>query len=113
MKIVGRLGATIVGLFATVIALIINFVFAFVTRAGNGLFGGNLPESHGFIGLALILVAFVGSLLAVPKPRTAATLMLIGAAGFYYPVHGYAIITAPFYLIAAALAFFDRTPVKA
>ena len=108
-RILGRLGALIFGLVGVVLGLIVNFVFSTVSDV-NRLAGGSLPASHGFIGLGAMIVGFVGAILAPAKPGAAALLLLIAGAGFFYPVHLFALIASPFLLVAALLAFIDRSP---
>lgn len=111
-RILGRLGALVFGLVGVVLGLIVNFVFSTVHDAEK-LLGTNTTASHGFIGLGAMIVGFVGAVLAPAKPGVAALLLLIAGAGFFYPVHLYALIASPFLLVGALLAFVDRTPAPA
>jgi hypothetical protein len=111
-RILGRLGALVFGLVGVVLGLIVNFVFSTV-KDTEKLLGNNTVSSHGFIGLGAMIVGFIGAVLAPAKPAAAALLLLIAGAGFFYPVHLYALIASPFLLIAALLAFVDRAPATA
>jgi hypothetical protein len=112
MRILGRLGAIVVGVFGSLVALLVNFVFSASHDLAKA-FGSDLPQSHGFLGLLLILVAFIGALMALPRPRTSAALLVIAGVGFFFIVKGFALFASPFFFISAALAFFDRTPAPA
>lgn len=109
MRFVGRVGALILGLFGTIVALVVNFAYSGVHDALR--LGGdkNISHSHGFIGFLLILVGFVGALLAVPAPAVAAVLLAIAAVGLFFIVKAYALFCSIFLLVAALLAYVDRT----
>jgi len=109
-RILGRFAAAVVGLVGVVIGVIINFLVS----AGHDLFGlGGDIKTHGWIGLTLMLIAFVGVLLAMFKPRAAALLLAVGGLGLFYPLGLLAILPAVFLVIAALLAYFDRSPAQA
>ncbi len=111
-RIAGRLAAAVLGLIGVVLALVVNFAYSgvhdFLKISGSS----TLDSSHGFVGLGLILVAFIGAVIALFKPRASATLLLIGGAGFFYPVGWFALIASPFMLLGALLAFIDKAPSK-
>ena len=109
MRFVGRAGAMILGLVGVVIALIVNFAYSAVHDALR--LGGDkhISHSHGVIGFLLILVGFVGAVLAIPAPATAAALLLIACIGLFFIVKAYAVICGVFLLLAAVLAYVDRS----
>ncbi len=108
MRIVGRLGALILGLFGVIVALVVNFAYSGVHDALR--LGGdkNISQSHGFIGFLLIVVGLVGALLALPAPVVSAFLLLVAGVGFFFIVKAYAILASVFLLLAALLAYIDR-----
>ena len=109
-RIAGRLAAAVLGLIGVVLALVVNFFFSGINDIIK-ISGATAPDStHGFIGLGLIVLAFVGAIIAVFKPRASALLLLIGGAGFFYPVGWFALIASPFMLLGALLAFIDKAP---
>ncbi len=110
-RIAGRLAAAVLGLIGVILALVVNFAYSGVHDFLN-ISGTSASNSHGFIGLGLIVLAFIGSVVALFKPRAAALLLLIGGAGFFYPVGWFALIASPFMLLGALLAFIDRSPSK-
>jgi hypothetical protein len=65
---------------------------------------------HGFVGLVLLLIGLAGSLLALFAPVVAAVLLLIAGIGFFYVLGTGALFVAPFFIVAAVLAFVDRRP---
>lgn len=108
MKLIGRLGALVLGLLGFVLGLIFDAIYA----GANHLFDpGN--QTHGFIALLLLLVGLVGALSAIFAPRFAALLLVISAVGFFIIALAYAIVPALFLLIAAALAYLDRSKAAA
>lgn len=112
-RIIGRFAAAVVGLVAVVIGLLINLFYSGFHDLFKAFFGGDTTLTHGWIGLALMLVAFVGVLFALFRPRFAAALFAIGGLGFIYPLGAYAVLPTVLLVIAALLAFLDRSPAKA
>jgi hypothetical protein len=108
-RIAGRLAAAVLGLIGVVLGLVVNLTYS-AFNDGAKLFGATLPATHGVIGFGLLFLAFVGAVIAVFKPRASAALLLIGGAGFFYPVHWFALIASPFILLGALLAFIDKSP---
>lgn len=112
-RILGRFAAAVVGLVAVVIGLIINLFYSGIHDALKLAGQQNVDQTHGFIGLALMLVAFVGVLFAMFRPRLAAALFAISGLAFIYPLGAYAVLPTVLLVIAALLAFLDRGPAKA
>lgn len=108
MKIIGRIGALLCGLIGTILALIINVAYSAVHDALRLGGAKTIEQSHGFIGLALVVVGFAGALLALPSPTVAALLMLVAAIGLFFVVKVYALLASFFFIVAALLAFLDR-----
>lgn len=104
MRVVGM----IVGLVGTAIALILNILYSLAHVLGR-ISGISADSSHFFIGLGLTLVALVGSLTALTSPETSAVLLVIATIGFFFIMGWWALIIAPFLLVAAALVYLDRT----
>ncbi len=103
MKIALRMLATIIGIVGSIVALIVSISASVIKDLS-----GNHNTAHGFIGLLLVIISFLGALVAVPFPVVAAVLMLIGGLGMIYVAGVGAIIGAPLLLIAAVLAYMDR-----
>jgi hypothetical protein len=105
MKLIGRLGALVVGLLGFVVGFVLNVVHS----TFNHLFDPG-SATHGFIALLFLLVGLVGSLIAIFAPRAAALLLLVSAIGFIIFVgFGYGIVPALILLVAAFLAYIDRS----
>jgi hypothetical protein len=109
-RLAGRLAAAVLGLIGVVLALVVNFAYSGVHDFLRVSGSSTLESSHGFVGLGLILLAFIGSVISLFKPRASAALLLIGGAGFFYPVGWFALIASPFMLLGALLAFIDKGP---
>lgn len=104
MKLIGRLGALVFGILGFFLGLIFDAIYA----GANHIFEpGN--QTHGFIVLILLVVGLVGAIAAIPGPRFAALLLLIAAVGFLIIAQLYAVVPAIFLLIAALLAYVDRS----
>lgn len=104
MKLVGRLGALVFGILGFLLGLIFDAIYAGATHIFEP---GN--QTHGFIAFLLLLLGFVGALIALPSPTIAAALLAIAAVGFLIIAHGWAVVPAIFLLIAALLAYVDRS----
>ncbi len=112
-RIIGRFAAAIVGLVGVVIGLIINVFYSGIHDALKLAGQQHVDQTHGFIGLALMIIGFVGVLFALFRPRFAAALFAIGGLGFIYPLGAYAVLPTVLLVVAALLAFLDRSPAKA
>ena len=104
MKLIGRLGALIIGILGFIVGFILNVVHSTVAHVFE-------PGSstHGFIALLFLVVGLIGSLIALFAPRAAGVLLVISAIGFIIFV-GFlsGIFPAIILLIAAVLAFIDQ-----
>ena len=104
MKLLGRLGALIIGIVGFIAGLIFDAV-----HSGVAHFFQPGSQTHGFIALLFLLIGLVGSLIAVFAPRASGILLVISAIGFIIFVGFLAgIIPAIILLIAAILAFIDQ-----
>jgi hypothetical protein len=112
MKIIGRLGALILGLIGSVIAFLIDILYSAAHRAAAALGDSALDRSHFFIGLLLVLVGVVGSFIAIGAPTYATVLLLVAGIGLFFVIKGFAIFSIPFFLLAAILAYVDRSSSK-
>ncbi|MGO8949066.1 MAG: hypothetical protein ACLQUY_15750 [Ktedonobacterales bacterium] len=103
MKLIGRLGALIVGIIGFIVGVIIdavNSTVAHLFQPGN--------STHGFIVLVFLIVGLLGSLIALFAPRASGVLLVISAIGVVIFVFPLGIIPAAILLIAALLAFIDQ-----
>ena len=106
MRIVGRLGAMILGLIGVVAGIIVDLI-GVVNGNVNGL------ATHGLRGVLLVFAGLVGSLIVVFAPIVAAILLAIAGIGFFFVVNplGAILVALPF-VAAALLAYVDRRPAK-
>jgi len=103
MRIIGRLGALILGIIGVIVGTIGTFVgFA------NAHIGSSDAQSHSFVGIVLLLAAVAGCLLVLFAPEVAAILLLIAGLGFFYVLGWGALFVSPFFIAAAVLAYVDR-----
>lgn len=112
-RIIGRFSAAVIGLVGVVIGLLINVFYSGFHDIFKAVAGGDKTLTHGWIGLVLMLAAFLGVLLALFRPRFAAALFAIGGLGLIYPLGAYAVLPTVLLVVAALLAFRDRSPAKA
>jgi hypothetical protein len=96
--------ALITGLFAVIVAFIINLLYSFLHVLGR-VAGITNDSSHFFWGLLVILIGFVGSLLVMVFPTVGAVLLLVAGIAFFFIAGWWALLASPFMLIAAALAY--------
>lgn len=105
MKLIGRLGALIVG----VLGFIAGLAFDAAHATFQHLFEPG-STTHGFIALLFLIVGLIGALIALFAPRAAALLLLISGLGFVIFLGFVAgIIPALILFIAALLAYLDRS----
>ncbi|WIG59765.1 MAG: hypothetical protein OJF49_002512 [Ktedonobacterales bacterium] len=97
-----RFVALAVGLVAGLLALLIDL--------GALAFAG---KTHPGWGLLIVLIGIAGALIAPFSGRYAALLMLFSAIAFFFAVGAGAAVSSVFFIIAAALAYFDRSRAKA
>jgi len=104
MRIIGRLGAMVVGFIGVIVGLIVDLVGAVNGNASNLV-------THGGRGLLLVAAGIIGSLIVLFAPIVAAILMLIAGIGFFFVVGplGAILVAVPF-VLAALLAYADRRP---
>lgn len=105
-KITFRIIAAVVGILGSIVALVTNILYS----SGARILGGT---HHGWYGLLVVFVAFVGAILAVFSPVVGAVLLLVAAVAFFFVVKGFAVLASVILLIAAVVAFLDRGKVRA
>jgi len=101
-----RTFAMISGIVASVVAVIVDFLYSFFHVLGR-VSGITNDPSHFWWGLFVTLIGFVGALLTFRSPMLAAVLMLIAGVAFFWIVGWWAIFASVFFFIGAALAFID------
>lgn len=104
MRIVGRLGALLLGILGVIVGFFVNLI---------GVVNGHMNQltTHGFLGTVLVIVGLIGAVLAPVSPIVAAVLMLIAGIGFFFVVGPLAalLVAVPF-VLGAILAYMDRRP---
>lgn len=106
MRIIGRLGAMVLGLIGVVVGIIVDLVVAVNGNANNLV-------THGGRGLLLVAAGLIGSLIVVFAPIVAAILLAIAGIGFFFVVGPLpAILVALPFVLAALLAYADRRPAQ-
>ncbi|MDQ6773825.1 MAG: hypothetical protein M3024_12695 [Candidatus Dormibacteraeota bacterium] len=109
MKVIGRILAMLLGLIGSFIALVVDVLYSTIHRSVQIFGDSGLDQTHGFIGFLLVLVGVVGSVLALFMPTVAAVLLLVAGIGLFFVVKGYAIFSIVFFVVAAFLAYADRS----
>ncbi|HEX6817554.1 MAG TPA: hypothetical protein VF120_04205 [Ktedonobacterales bacterium] len=106
MRIIGRLGAAVLGAIGVIIGFVANIV---------GVFHGHLNDTntHGVVGMFMVVLGLIATIIVVLAPETAALLFLIAGLAFFYVLGFGGIIVAIFFLAAAVLAYIDRRPASA
>lgn len=103
MRLALRIVAAIIGVVGAIVAFVVN-----LTVSGAHLAGLVRYQTHGFIGLLLVIVGLIGAFVGIPAPVTGAILMLIAGVGFIFIVHWWALVASPLLLLGAVLAYLDR-----
>jgi hypothetical protein len=105
-----RIAALILGVVGGVFGLIAALLALGIGGIGSatGQQGGGQIIGLGWSAFAFCILGFLGSGLAMGKPKLGAVLLLVAGLGFFISISWFAIITAPLFLIAALLAFMGR-----
>ena len=103
-KLTIRTLTLITGLFAVIVAFIVNLLYSFLHVLGR-VAGITNDSSHFFWGLLVIFIGFVGSLLVLFSPTVGAVLLLVSGIAFFFIAGWWALLASPFLLLAAALAY--------
>ncbi len=96
-----RFVALVVGLLAGLVGIIVDIVYVIGSHVQS-------VSSHGGLGFLAIVIGIVGALAAPFNGVVAAVLMVISLIAFFIIVGPIAAFSGVLFLIAAALAFFDR-----
>ncbi|HXX78608.1 MAG TPA: hypothetical protein VEI53_08965 [Ktedonobacteraceae bacterium] len=99
-----RIFALILGLIGVVIAFIINLLYSSLHLLGR-VAGITNDQTHFFWGLFVVLIALVGSILAMFIPIAGAVLLLIAGIAFFFIAGWWALLASPFLLVGAVLAY--------
>ncbi|HKS70616.1 MAG TPA: hypothetical protein VJQ45_09345 [Ktedonobacterales bacterium] len=105
-----RIIALVIGLIAALIGILIDIGYVIASHVQS-------VSSHGFLGFVAVLIGIIGALAAPFNGVVGAILMVISAVAFFVialPVAGgWAAVSGVLFLIAAALAYFDRSRARA
>jgi hypothetical protein len=96
-----------IGVCGAVIGFILTLLYAAFHTLGR-IAGITNDSSHLFIGLLLSLAAFVGALVCIINPVLGAVLLVVAAIGFFFTMGWWALLAAPFLLLAAFMAYRQR-----
>ena len=99
--------ALIVGLIGAGLALVINILYSLLHLLGR-ITGMPSDSAHFLYGLVVVLVGTVGAFLAPVLPPVAAGLLVVAGVALFFVVGPWALIAAPFFLVAAVLTFSNR-----
>ena len=102
-----RVIAMIVGLIGAALALAIVLLYS-VFHVLAEVSGMAHDTVHLFWGLFLVLLAAVGAFLATPLPIASAIMLFVAGVGLFFVVGWWAVIAAPFLLVAAAMTFSNK-----
>lgn len=112
MRTTLRIAALVLGIVGAFDALVINVAVSLSGRFRDMV--GMTTQTHGFIGILVVLVALVGAVLVVRWPVAGGTLLLIAGLAFFFVAHWWALLAAPQLLIAGLLGVAERSePVHA
>ena len=104
MQFTMRTLAMLIGLFGTIIALVINILYSSFHVLGR-VTGITANQSHFFFGLLVVLIGFIGSLAVLFTPIVGAVLLAVAGIAFFFIAGWWALLASPFLLIAAVLAY--------
>lgn len=103
MRSVARFAAFAIGLIGAIDAFILN-VLVSLYHSVLRLTGAD-PNTHGWIGLGLVLLAVVGAILVLFMPRVGGVLLLIAGVGLFFVIHFWALLASPQLIIGGLIPF--------
>jgi hypothetical protein len=112
MRFALRTVALVIGVVGFVIGLIVNFAYSTFHFIGD-MMGADVRQSHGVIGFLVLVVGLVGALLAPFSAVVSAVLMLAVGIALFFILHWAALLVSPFFIVAAVIAFLDRSASRA
>lgn len=107
MRLALRTLGMFAGIFASVVALLIDSLYSLFHVLGR-MTGVTDDASHFWWGLLVTLIGFVGALLSIPTPVVASIMMLVAGIAFFWIAGWWAIFASLFFFVGAALVFLDR-----
>ena len=105
-----RIAALITGLIGGTLGFLSGLVVLPFGGVGLALGGAGAGETAGlgFAAMGLALFGCVGAALALAKPRLSSVMLLVAGVGSIIAISYFAIVAAPLLLVAALLAFMGR-----
>lgn len=102
-----RVAALVLGLIASVLGIVAALLALSIGGIGKatGAEGGQLVATLGWWSLLFVFVGFIGSGLALTKPKVAGAILLVAGLGFIISISFFAIISGPLFLMASVFAF--------
>jgi hypothetical protein len=112
MRTTLRIAALVLGIVGAFDALVVNVAVSLLGRFRDLV--GMTTQTHGFIGILVVIVALVGAVLVVRFPVVGGALLLIAGIAFFFVAHWWALLAAPQLLIAGLLGVAEQSePVHA
>jgi hypothetical protein len=107
VQLIYRLFVFLLGVMGAAAALGINVFYSSSTRFQN-LVGLHPDASHGWIGLLVIVLAFLGAVLALFKGaiHVGGMLLLIAGIAFFFIVNWWALLASPQLILAGFFALY-------
>src|SRR5258708_26051288 len=92
MRLIGRLGALVLGLIGAVIGLVVNFAYSAFHDIARWAGDTHMDSTHGFIGFFVLVAGTIGTLIAPAPPPASAVLLFIARIGFTFIAKRFALI---------------------
>lgn len=107
MQLIYRLFVFVLGVMGAAAALGIN-VFYSASKRFQNLVGAHPDASHGWLGVGLIVLAFLGAILALFNGtiHVGGILMIIAGIAFIFIVNWWSLLASPQLILAGFFAFF-------
>ena len=105
-----RIAALVIGMIAAVLGVFAALLALSVGGLGRafGAEGGDQVVSLGWSSLIFVFLGFVGSGLALAKPKLSGAILLVSAIGFIISLSWFAVISGPLFLMASLFAFMGK-----
>lgn len=107
MRTALRIAALVLGIVGAFDALVVNIAVSALKVFGRLV--GMTTETHGVIGILVVIVAIIGALLVLRYPLVGGVLLLIAGIAFFFVAHWWALLASPQLLIAGLLGVAERS----
>jgi hypothetical protein len=106
MRALYRSVVFLLGIIGAADALAINTIYSTIKRIARAV-GLSLDATHGFLGLGLAILGFLGACVMLKWPIVGGVMLLIAGIGFFFVVGWWALLASPQLLLAGFFGIYE------